>query len=541
MVITYGKKKLHVYLLFIALVLLLFIVNTVGSTQILSNPVTYKVDKEWVQIRVNKDGSMDLFYNITITYTSGTPKGIITLGMPKKDFQVHYVYDERGINLTYQIIIDEEKNFFGVEVSLSGPISLNKPYTIIVYASVKEMVYEDEMNPGNVGLKFYPTTFGGAQGKIGNIRVAIVLPEGVKPNEVKHAERRFSNIYENEEKLLVVYWEEDDWPPDEEFRVGVSFPKKYVSMGPDIWFYILVGGSIVAFMAIVSLVIVLAFRELRKAKYEKPRIAIEALGPARGLTAVEAAVLLDLKPTRILTMILFSLLIKRAVEIISTEPVIRLRRLCYNSTSELNLRYYEIDFLWAIRSDGSLEEKALARLYLNLRDTVNLKIRGFSRIDTINYYRDIVDRAWQQVTQAGTPELKCNVLEENIEWLLADERFEERLRIAFPPDIIIYPRPGWWWYWSWPRPQPPIQTGEVKPIPIPGQEFANNIVLAIQKTANNIVLNVQEFANQLVPARRAQIAQRPLRYPSCVCACASCACACACVSCACACAHGSAR
>ncbi|MEM2527731.1 MAG: hypothetical protein QW825_05630, partial [Candidatus Bathyarchaeia archaeon] len=336
-------------------------------------------------------------------------------------------------------------------------------------------------------------------------------------------------------------WEEDDWPPAKEFWVGVSFPKKYVSIGPDIWFYILVGGSIAAFVAMIGVVIVLAFRESRKAKYEKPRIAIEALGPARGLTAVEAAVLLDLKPIKVLTMILFSLLLKRAVEIISTEPVIRLRRLHYDSAVEPNLRYYEIDFLWAIRSDGSLDERALAKLYLDLRDTVNLKIKGFSRIDTINYYRDIVDRAWQQVTQAGTPELKCDALEENIEWLLADERLEERLRIAFPPDIIIYPRPDWWWYWGWPRGQPPIQTGEVKPIPIPGQEFANNIVLAIQKAANNIVLNVQEFANRLVPAQRAQIAQRPLRYPSCVCACASCACACACVSCACACAHGGAR
>ncbi|MEM2248588.1 MAG: hypothetical protein QXH97_03090 [Candidatus Bathyarchaeia archaeon] len=501
--------------------------------------VKYRVDREWVQIWINKEGSIDIFYNITITYISGAPKGIITLGMPKGGFQIHYVHDIDGRNLTYTII--SSGDFYGLDIELRGPILLNKPYIVIVYASVPEMVYEDEMNPGNVGLKFYPSTFDNAEGKIGNIRVAIVLPEGVKEDEVKYAERRFSNVYRNEENLLVVYWEEDDWPPAKEFWVGVSFPKKYVSIGPDIWFYILVGGSIAAFVAMIGVVIVLAFRESRKAKYEKPRIAIEALGPARGLTAVEAAVLLDLKPIKVLTMILFSLLLKRAVEIISTEPVIRLRRLHYDSAVEPNLRYYEIDFLWAIRSDGSLDERALAKLYLDLRDTVNLKIKGFSRIDTINYYRDIVDRAWQQVTQAGTPELKCDALEENIEWLLADERLEERLRIAFPPDIIIYPRPDWWWYWGWPRGQPPIQTGEVKPIPIPGQEFANNIVLAIQKAANNIVLNVQEFANRLVPAQRAQIAQRPLRYPSCVCACASCACACACVSCACACAHGGAR
>lgn len=500
----------------------------------------YRVDRVWVQIWINEDGSIDMIYNVTITYVSGTPKGIITLGMPKGVFQIHYVRDIDGGNLTHAII--SYGDFYGVDIAIGDPILLNKPYIVIVYASVPKMVYEDEMNPGNVGLKFYPSTFDDAEGTIGDIRVAMVLPEGVREDEVKYAERRFSNVYRNEENLLVVYWEEKGWPPAEEFWVGVSFPKKYVSIGPDIWYYILVGGSIAAFMVAIGVVIVLAFRGLKKAKYEKPRIAIEALGPARGLTAVEAAVLLDLKPIKVLTMILFSLLLKRAVEIVSTEPVIRLRRLHHDSADESNLRYYEIDFLWAIRSDGSLDESTLARLYLNLKDTVNLKIRGFSRIDTINYYRDIVNRAWQQVMQAGTPELKCDALEENMEWLLADEGFEDKLRIAFPPDIIIYPKPGWWWYWGWPRGQPPTQTGgEVKPIPIPSQEFANNIVLTIQKVANNIVLNVQEFANRLVPAQRAQTTQRPLRYPSCVCACASCACACACVSCACACAHGGAR
>ena len=535
--VTANSIEVNGLIFKICTVIILLFISSANILLLCSAQVAYSVDKEWVQIWVNKDGSVDILYNITITYTSGKPEGVVTVGMPKKNFQVHYVRDVNGEGLAYQTV--SYGNFYGVDVKLGSPVSLNKPYTIIIYASAPEMVCEDEVNPGNVGLKFYPSTFDNAEGKIGSVRVAIVLPEGVKENEVKHlAERIFNGVYNNAEGLLVVYWEESDWLPNEEFWVGVSFPKKYVNIGPDIWYYIIIGASISAFIIAMAAVVV-AFRGLKKARYEKPKVAIEALGPARGLTAVEAAVLLDLKPIKVLTMILFSLLFKRAVEVISTEPVIRLRRLRRDGAEAFNLRYYEIDFLWAIRPEGSLDEVALARLYLNLKDTVNLKIKGFSRIDTVNYYRDIVNRAWQQVMQANTPELKCNALEENIEWLLADERFEERLRIAFPPDIIIYPKLGWWWYWGWPRGQPPTGRGEVKPAPIPGQEFANNIVLAMQRAANNIVSNVQEFANRLVPAQR--VAQRPLRYPGCVCACASCACACACVSCACACAHGGAR
>ncbi len=501
-------------------------------------PVTYRVDKEWMQIWVNKDGSIDILYNITLTYTSGSPEGVITVGMPKKDFQIEYVKDIEGNNLEYQSISNGD--FYGVEIKLRKPVNLNRRNIIIVYVVVPEMIYKDENNPGNVGLKIYPSTFDDAEDPINNIRVAIVLPEEVKEDEIKYlAGSAPKSIFRNDEGSLVVYWESDNWPAYREFWIGVSFPEKYVNIGPDIWYYITVGGAIAVFSVIVMIMAVVLVR--RKAEYEKPKIAIEALGPARGLTAVEAAVVLDLKPIRVLIMIIFGLLLKRAIMVMSTEPVIKLKRLDWENAEPPSLRYYEIDFLDALRPDGSLNEVLLAKTYLNLRDAVNIKLRGFSRVDTVNYYKSIVHRAWQQVTQAGIPELKCGALEENMEWLLADEHFEEKMKVAFPPDIIIYPRPDWWWYWHGPR--LPTQTGggEVKPLPIPGQEFANSIVLALEKTANNIVKNTQEFANRLVPAQRTSVSPKPLRYPSCVCACANCACACACVSCACACAHGGAR
>ena len=544
MVVANSKGKMRYYANILVLVLLLSLLIIVSVAPTSRSQIKYRVDKEWVQIWVNEDGSIDILYNVTITYTLGFPEGIVTIGMPKRDFQIQYAQDIDGRNLEYQSFSENE--FYGVDIQLSKPIELNKQYTVIVYATVSEMLYKDEANPGNVGLKFYPSTFDTAEAPISNIRVAIALPKEVKENEVKYLEgREFNGVYRSEENLLV-YWEVNNWPAYEEFWVGVSFPEKYVNLGPDIWDYILIGGSVAAFFTAMVIVVVLAYKRLGKAEYEKPRIAIEALGPARGLTAVEAAVVLDLKPVKVLTMILFGLLLKRAIMILSTDPIIRLKKLIRSENEPINLRYYEIDFLQAIGPDGSLDDELLAKTYLNLRDTVNLKIRGFSRIDTINYYKAIVSRAWQQVIQANTPELRCKALEENMEWLLADEEFEEKLKVAFPPDVIIYPRPDWWWYWHWPTPprgQPPTRPpgGEGKPISIPGQDFANNIVLALQKAANNIVSDVQEFANRLVPAQKSQAKQRPLRFPSCVCACASCACACACVSCACACAHGGAR
>jgi len=503
--------------------------------------VTYTVSQEWVRVWINKDGSIDIQYNITLTYTSGSPEGIVTVGMPKGGFRIESVRDSSGANLEYRDV--SGGGFYGIDVYLKKPIALNRPNTFLVYAVVPEMVSKDSTNPGNVGMLFYATTFDDAVGPIGNIRIAIVLPEGVKSHEVKYSTGMpFDNVFMDGNNL-VVYWERSSWPATEEFRVGVSFPEGYVSLGPGIWFYVGIGGAILAAAGFI----VVIFTRLRKTTYEKPRIAIEALGAARGMTAVEAGVVLDLTPIRVLTMILFGLLIKRIVMATATDPLIKLQRLEKSAGEPAPaLRYYEIDYLRAVEPDGSLDEMVLARTYLGLRDTMNYKLRGYSRTDTVNYYRSIVDKAWSQVAQAGTPELKGDAIDKNIEWLLADERFDERFRIAFPPDIIIYPGPGWWWYWRGPHfppgqtPTPPTSPTEAKPIP--GQDFANDIVRGLEKAANNTVKNVQDFTNRLIPAQAATARERSVRsQSSCVCACAHCACACACVSCACACAHGGAR
>jgi len=505
--------------------------------------VTYTVNQEWVRMWINTDGSVDLWYNITLTYTSGSPQGIVTVGMPKGDFQIDYVRDLSGDALDYDDV--SGGGFYGIDVHLKTPIVLNRSYTFIVYAVVPGMISKDQTNPGNVGMLFYPTTFPSAIGPVGNIRVAIILPEGVTSNEVKHPiDVPFDNVFV-EGNNLVVYWERSNWPAAQEFWVGVSFPEKYVNLGPGVWFYVAIGAAILAAAALLVVIL----KKLRKAAYEKPRIAVEALGAARGLTAVEATVVLDLKPVRVLTMILFGLLLKRIVVVTATDPLIKLQRLERAGAAgeqAPSLRYYEIDYLNALEPDGSLNEMTLARTYLELRDTVDLKLRGYSRADTVNYYRSIVDRAWAQVTQAGTPELKGEAIDQNIEWLLADDKFDERFRVAFPPDVIVYPSPGWWWYWRGPHfppgqtPVPPATPAEAKPVP--GQEFANSIVLGLEKATNNMVKNVQEFTNRLIPVQKVEASERSVRSrSSCVCACAHCACACACVSCACACAHGGAR
>ncbi len=289
----------------------------------------------------------------------------------------------------------------------------------------------------------------------------------------------------------------------------------------------------------------------RKRPYQTPRIGIEALGIRRGLTAVEASYLLDLQPTRIVTEIIYSLLKKRAIWVESTVPSLKLR-IMYpfrnrTEASENPLRYYEIDLLEAIKENGALDEEKLADTVLYLRDAIEQKMRGYCRRDTIEYYRDIVTKAWDQVRQAGTSELASKLYDKELLWLFLDPEYQSLTERVFT-DKSFEASPFWFWYWySYlhyhpnPKYKPNVQTPSqsAKPPKIPGSEFADNIATALEKTSNNIVANLERFTNAILPVSVAKASTEPAREgASCVCACAACACACACVSCACACASG---
>ena len=64
---------------------------------------------------------------------------------------------------------------------------------------------------------------------------------------------------------------------------------------------------------------------MSKSSYQKPQVSMETLGIKRGLTAVEASYLLDMKPPQLVTEILYSLLQKRAVWAEETKPSLKLK------------------------------------------------------------------------------------------------------------------------------------------------------------------------------------------------------------------------
>lgn len=525
-----------------ALLILVTLVGTVVAQR------QYQLDHEYAEIWINpEDGTIDLLYDISLTLNSGSAINYVYIGQPTGDFDIGTAEDQQGHTLSASDA--SSGSDYKVRVDLNSPLTAGQTIRFSLITNVAGIIWKDTQNAGNVGLQFTPTWWDEAS--VLDLRVLIVLPPGVTQDMVKTSVD-WNNI-QLEDGRLAVYWERS-LSPGQKADFGVSFPEEYVdvyetrdAVSEFLQEYL----GVLLLFGVVGVGVVVVIIIARKSPYEKPTIGIEALGIRRGLTAVEASYLLDMKPTQIVTELLYSLLKKRAVWAEAGAPVLKLRIMDAfknkTGTPEVTLRYYEIDFLNAIKDDGTLDEEKLAETIMFLRRTVEEKLRGYCRRDTIDYYRKIVTKAWEQVTQAGTAELSSKAYDEQLLWLLLDPNVKARTETAFD-NLAFEPSPFWLWYWYsyrnyHPRPtyEPNIKTPNeaAKPPTIPGADFANDIATAIENTSNNIVTNLEKFANSILPMAPPKSSRKPAHHKSsCVCACASCACACACVSCACACAGG---
>ena len=534
------------------ILIVLFVFTLAGSlaSNVNAQNLVYSVNHEWAQIFINQDGTIDLAYNITVTVTSGTMHGFY-VGQPNSDFTPGQAMDQYGNNL--QVVDASNGGDYRIDVTLNQPLTAGNSIWFQVTTNVAGMIRNDTTNPGNYGMQFIPQWISDVP--ISDVRVQIVLPPEVTVNDVKTTQN-FYNGTSSVEGRIAVYWEIPAIQANEQFLVGVSFPSRFmpnyvpsqVSGGFDFGFFgaiLGLAGVLFAFFVIIILIGV-----IRKSSYSSPKVGMETLGIKRGLTAVEASYLLGFKPTQILTEILYSLLKKRAVWAKETKPALKLQVLPPFDNKigpkDNPLRYYEIDFLNSLKADGTLNEEKLANAIMFLRDTMEQKLQGYSRKDTVDYYRKITAQAWTQVEQAGTVELASNAYDDQLLWLMLDPNQRARTETVFR-DHVIQPNPLWFWWWYGytiyhphptytPNVNVPSKSGP--PPAIPGADFANNIATAVENTSNSIVVNLEKFANAIVPPPPKTSHQPAHPKSDCVCACAACACACACVSCACACAGG---
>ncbi|HEY3476943.1 MAG TPA: hypothetical protein VGK56_20160, partial [Anaerolineales bacterium] len=511
-------------LLTIALVLILTLSLT---TSVLAQSYSFRLDREVVNVFWNADGTMSLDYVFTFTNQPGAHEiDFVDVGLPNNNYSFNTISaDVDGSPV--RVSGDYQGDGSGVAIELgSRAIQPGQTGNVHVFVGeISEVVHQDDDDENYASAVFSPTWFG-SEFVVGptDLTVTFHLPPGVQPDEPRwhSAPAGFPSQPEtgiDSEGRVTYTWSNPNASGSRQYTFGASFPKTYIPetaivTAPVFDFGGLIGSllsSLVpllfcgffAFMFVGVPILSYFGNQRRKLQYLSPKIAIEGHGIKRGLTAVEAAILMEQPLDKVMTMILFGVVKKGAATVVDRDPLL----VEVTSPAPDGLHEYEQNFLKAVReTEPRRRRELLQEMTVKLVRSVSEKMKGFSRRETIEYYRRIMEAAWEQVQKADTPEVQRSFFEQQLEWTMLDREYDDRSRRVFQGPVFV----PWWWgnydptYRTGPitpsgggRVSAPSQPSGAGRTSLPGADFAASVVGGVQTFSQKVIGNINDFTSRV--------------------------------------------
>jgi hypothetical protein len=523
---------------------------------------SFRLDRHILDVYIEADGTYRIESQMTFTNNpSASPLDYVDVGVPTEGYDLGSIQ----ASVDGQPINDIQASPYvtpGVALGLgSNAILPGGTGTVqVVISGVRDVLYAADVKDYASAL-FSPSWFE-SQYVSGStdLQVTFHLPPGVQPEEPKYFPPQGGFGQDTPQAFLdsagrVAYqWHNTSASPSTQYTFGAAFPARYVLASAVQRPSFLQGLGLseetvltslccISFLLLTAGIIALAFTAERRRKlaYLPPKIAIEGHGVKRGLTAVEAAVLLETHLDRVLTMMLFSTVKKAAARVVTEQPL----KVEKTAPQPEGLQEYEVAFLEAITTaEPRARQKALEKVIVDLVKAVQAKMKGFSLKETREYYKSIAGKAWEQVEAANTPEVKSEKYAETIEWTMLDRDFDDRTRRTFQSGPVIVPT--WWGSYrpsyapSIPHgsfgPSGPVKIGGASLPHLPGSDFAASVIGSVQSNASGMLTSLGSFTGNVTrvtnppppPSRSSGGSSGGGGGHSCACACACAGCACAC-------------
>ena len=551
--------------LFALLIAFLLILGLTASA--LALEYYFRLEKEIVHVYWNDDGSMSLDYTFHFQNdTNGHAIEFVDVGVPNNSWRYSSVSADVNGNAV-DISTDYQGKGTGFAVDLGDyAIPTGESGIVHVYVGyIDEVLYpNDEIE--DYASAVFGTTWFGSQYVFGttDLTVSLHLPTGILPEEPRYyyPSDNWGGNQEPESKMdsngRVTYtWHDPNANGHTQYTFGASFPSSYVPASaittPSIWdkmgfdedafFGLFMCLGMILFTVGIPALSAFSQRK-RKMKYMSPKIAIEGHGIKRGLTAVESAILMEEPLDKVMTMVLFGVIKKNAATVTKRDPL----RIKVADPIPEKLHKYEKDFLAAFadgKNNRASQRKKLQKVTIGLVKGVGKKMKGFSRKETLAYYKNIMERAWKQIEAADTPEVKSQMYDEALEWTMLDKNYDDRTQDVFRTGRAYVPM---WWgrYDPTFRPATATRTSSMpsssggkslaSSMPqLPGADFAASMVTGAQGFSEKVIGNLNKFTNPVTQKTNPPPVSTSSGGSS---GGSGCACACACAGCACACAGG---
>jgi len=515
----------------------------------------WQVNYQHVTLDINQTGKVDMMYQVDADIVKGVWNEV-WIPATKRDMQVYSVVDEAGKSHSFTLdTSDMQIKVQGFELKPGDHVNLQ------ISSTLPGFVYQSDTQGYDI-VSFTPPWW---DMSIPDTSVKYLLPAEINTSEVFTGNRQYSGIG-TENGRTMVYFNSTALSNNQQFDTAVSFPDSYMNTGVVTSKDDSTGGYVsgdsdttggfladfcglsgcLPFLVVGFIIFMIAISAGNRKQYSSPVVSMDGVGINKDLAPVEAAMLLRIDPRRILTMIMFDLMKKGNVKLISTEPV-RLE-----PVARKDLNYYETAFMDSIKGD-ELNEDKLVNCFKLLAKRVVDKTRPFCRKDTETYYTQKIEAAWNDVKAVETPELKLQKYDTAMLWLMADEQFATRTKdnLRAPGwDTMTIPSYYWWYpvYFgqhTTPTTMGPAtgqsQTGTIGQPQATNQttssveSFASKVSNSVESVSAGVVgsveslLGVRNAANAPPPATTTpHSSSSPSSCASCACACVSCACACAC-------------
>ena len=390
----------------------------------------FAVDRETVDVFWNADGTSSLEYTFDFTnQASRTSYRLRRRG--HADQHVRHVHclcrRQRHARERVSERLSGKRLRLFRRAWLVRPFSPEPSGTVhVLVGRITGVLHPDSSDANYASAVFAPTYFG-SKYVVGStdLTVTFHLPPGVKPEEPRyHMAENWPGSPEPQADLdakgrITYAWSAPNASAASQYTFGASFPKSYVPADAIVTAPTFDFGAVISWMAsnfgTVACCGLFAFLfvgmpilgviqgQRRKLQYLPPRISIEGHGIKRGLTAVEAAILLEQPLDKVLTMTLFGTVKKGAAKVASRDPA---QDRCDRSAARRPPRLREgLPEGNGARQSGAAQ-KGLETMMIALVKAVAEKMKGFSRKETQDYYKNIMEQAWAQVEAAQTPEVK---------------------------------------------------------------------------------------------------------------------------------------
>ena len=583
-------NKLKRVFLLLSLFLLLI---PLGSAQ--AQDYRFSLTAYEVEAYLEADGTLTLYYYMAFQNDpSGHAIEFVDLGLPTTDYKLSDI--KADINGMAMPDVNDSAYVQGAELAL-GEYAIQPGQSGIVTAwvyGVKGVLspYDGGDRTDYANFFFVPNYFGAQYDTSQNTeyRMTIILPPAVGSEQgVWYEPSGWPGSSEPEATMTtdgrVNYsWYTTNADVHSEYFFGAAFPASAIPAGTlitkdtfpsedgssgstgspatnffsNLWSFITCGFFPLLFIGFFIFVIIQGKKQTdkRKMQYLPPKISIEGKGIKRGLTAVEAGILLEEPLDKILTMILFGLLKKELVTVTTREPL----KIEIVETLPEGLYPYEQAFLESFKDDNKTTRRTgIKSLMIDLVKSVADKMKGFSSKETKDYYQDIIRRAWLAVETAQTPDVKSAQYDHTLEWTMLDKEFNDRTQRTFTGQPVYVPM---WWPRYDPTYQPVMSSGggggglaapttvstgsggsrpSISMPSLPGADFAASMVNGASNMAAGVIGNVTDFTSSVtsrtnpIPVTTSSSGSGGFRGSG---GGHSCACACACAGCACACAGG---